>query len=65
MLAWKIKIKKQEDSKNFETLSTILESVDTTVVIGATSNSTTLSMDGIGLIVSPKSAGFACFLMFR
>ena len=48
--------------KNYETLNTILESVDTIVVIGATSTSITLSIFVIGLIVLPTSTGIACTL---
>ena len=48
--------------KNYKTLNTILESVDSIVIIGATSTSITLSITGIGLIVLPISAGIACTL---
>ena len=48
--------------KNYKTLNTILESVDSIVIIGATSTSITLSFTGIGLIILPKSAGIACTL---
>ena len=48
--------------KNYKTLNTILESVDSIVIIGATSTSITLSVTGIGLIVLPISAGIACIL---
>ena len=37
------------DLKNYKTLNTILESVDTIVIIGATSNSKTLAITGSGL----------------
>ena len=37
-----------------------MESVDSIVIIAATSTSITLSITGIGLIVLPISAGFAC-----
>ena len=46
--------------KNYKTLNTILESVHTIVLIGATSTSITLSITGIVLIVLPISAGIAC-----
>ena len=48
--------------KNYKTLNTVLESVDSIVIIVATSTSITLSVTGIGLIVLPKSAGIACSL---
>ena len=46
--------------KNYKTLNTVLESVDSIVIIGATSTSITLSITGIGLIVLPISADIAC-----
>ena len=52
----------QKRYKNYKTLNTILESVDSIVIIGATSTSITLSITGIGLIILPKSAGIACTL---
>ena len=48
--------------KNYKTLNTILESVDSIVIIGATSTSKTLSIAGFGLIILPTSAGIACTL---
>ena len=54
--------KSKKRYKNYKTLNTILESVDTIVIIGATSASITLSVTGIGLIVLPISAGIACTL---
>ena len=48
--------------KNYKTLNTLLESVDTIVVFGATSTSITPSVTGIGLIILPISAGIACTL---
>ena len=48
--------------ENYKTLTTILESVDSIVIIAATSTSITLSVTGIGLIVLPISAGIACTL---
>ena len=48
--------------KNYKTLNTILESVDSIVIIGATSTSITLSVTGVGLIVLPISTGIACTL---
>ena len=43
-------------------MNTVLESVDSIVIIAATSTSITLSITGIGLIVLPISAGIACGL---
>ena len=43
-------------------MDTILESVDSIVIIGATSTSITLSVNGVGLIILPISAGIACAL---
>ena len=54
--------KSKKKYKNYKTLNTVLESLDKIVIIGATSTSITLSVTGIGLIVSPISAGFACGL---
>ena len=48
--------------KNYKTLNTVLESVDSIVIIGATSTSITLSITGMGLIILPISAGIACTL---
>ena len=39
-----------------------MESVDSIVIIGGTSNFLTLSITGIGLIIIPISAGIACTL---
>ena len=52
--------KSKKRYKNNKTLNTVLESVDSIVIIGATSTSITLSVTGIGLIVLPISAGIAC-----
>ena len=54
--------KPQKKHKNYKTLTSILESVDTVVTIGATTTSVTLSVTGVGLIVVPISAGIACAL---
>ena len=43
-------------------MNTVLESVDSIVIIAATSTSITLSVAGIGLIILPISAGIACTL---
>ena len=49
--------KSKKKYKNYKTLNTVLESVDSIVIIAATSTSITLSITGIGLIVLPISAG--------
>ena len=54
--------KSKKKYKNLKTLNTILESIDSIVIIGATSTSITLSITGIGLIILPISAGIACTL---
>ena len=54
--------KSKKKCKNYKTLNTILESVDSIVIIGATSTSLTLSVTGTGLFVLPISAGIACTL---
>ena len=51
--------KSKKRYKNYKTLNAVLESVDSIVIIGATSTSITLSITGIGLIVLPISAGIA------
>ena len=48
--------------KKYRTITTILESVESIVIIGATSPSLTLSVTGVGLIILPISAGIACTL---
>ena len=52
--------KSEKKYKNYKTLNIVLESVDSVVIIGATSTSITLSVIGIGLIVLPISAGIVC-----
>ena len=54
--------KSKKKYKNFKSLNTILESVDSIVIIAATSTSITSSITGIGMIVLPISAGIACTL---
>ena len=54
--------KSQKKYKKYKTLNTISESVDSIVIIAATSTSITLSITGIGLIILPISAGIACTL---
>ena len=56
--------KSEKRIKNYKTLNTVLEYVDSIVIIGATSTSITLSITGIGLIILPISAGIACTLSF-
>ena len=48
--------------KNYKTLNTRLESIDSIVNIGATSTSITLSVTGVGLVILTISIGFACTL---
>ena len=40
-------------------MNTVLESVDSIIIIAATSTSITLSVTGVGLIILPISAGIA------
>ena len=54
--------KSKENYKNYKTLNTVLESVDSIVIIAATSTSITLSITGLGLIFLPISAAIACSL---
>ena len=54
--------KSKKKYKNYKTLNTKLESVDSIVIITATATSITLSVNGIGLIVLPISAGIVCTL---
>ena len=54
--------KSKKKYKNYKTLNTILESVDSIVIIGATSTSITLSVTGVALIILPISTGIACTL---
>ena len=59
------KVKNHESKKrykNYKTLNTILESVDSIVIIGATSISITLSIPLVCLKSLPLSAGIACIL---
>ena len=52
--------KSKKKYKNYKILNTVLESVDSIVIIGATSTSITLSVTGVGLIILPISAGIDC-----
>ena len=54
--------KSKKKCKNYKTLNTRLELVDSIVIIGTTSTSITLSISGIGLIILRISAGIACTL---
>ena len=54
--------KSKKRNKNYKTLNTVLESIDSIVVIAATSTSISLSITGVGLIILPISAGIACTL---
>ena len=54
--------KSKKRYKNSKTLNTILESIDSIVIIGATSTSIILSVTGIALNILPMSAGIACTL---
>ena len=54
--------KSKKRYKNYKTLNTVLESVDSIVIIAATSTSITLSVTGVGLNILPISAGIACTL---
>ena len=52
-------IKSNRKYKNYKTLNTILEPVDSIIIIAATSTSLTLSITGVGLFILPISAGIA------
>ena len=54
--------KSKKKYKDYKTLNMVLESVDSIVIIGATSTSITLSITGFGLIILLISAGLACTL---
>ena len=54
--------KSKKRYKNYKTLNTVIESLDSIIIIGATSTSITLSVTGVGLIILPISAGIACAL---
>ena len=54
--------KSKKKYKNYKTSTTILKSLDTFVNIATTSSSTTLSLTGVGLIVTPISTATACGL---
>ena len=54
--------KSKKKIKKYKTLNTVLKSVDSIIIIGATSTSITLSVTGFALINLPISAGIACNL---
>ena len=54
--------KSKKKYKNYKTLNTILESVDSIVINAATTTSITLSVTGIVLIILPLSASLGCGL---
>ena len=57
--------KSKKRYENYKTLNTILELIDSIVIIGATSTSITLSVTGVALIIPPISAGVACGVSLR
>ena len=54
--------KSKKKYKNYKSVNTKLESVDSIVIIAATTTSIALSVTGIGLIVLPVAAGVSCGL---
>ena len=54
--------KSKKRYKNYKNLNTVLESIDSIVIIAATSTSISLSITGVGLVVLPVAAGVACGL---
>ena len=54
--------KSKKKYKKYKTLNTVLESVDSIVIIAATSTSISLTVTGVGLIILPIPAGVACGL---
>ena len=54
--------KSKKKYKIYKTLNTVLESVDSIIIIGATSTSITLSVTGVGLVILHISAGIGCAL---
>ena len=54
--------KSKKRYKNYKTLNTVLESIDSNIIIGATSASITSSVTGVGLIILHILAGIACTL---
>ena len=54
--------KSKKRYKNYKTLNTVLKSVNSIIIVGATSISITISITGVGLFMLPISAGIACGL---
>ena len=54
--------KSKKRYKKYETHTSLLESVDTVVVISSTATAVTLAITGFGLVIVPVSAGIACSL---
>ena len=54
--------KSKKKYKNYKTLNTVLGSVDSILIIGATSTLITLSITGVGLIFLPIPTSIACTL---
>ena len=55
--------KSKRKPKNYKTLTSLIESVETVVFTGATSTSVTLSIADVGLVVTAVSAEIACALI--
>ena len=54
------KHKSKKRYKKYKTATSLLESVDTVVIIGSTAMPVTLSITGVGLIIPPGTAGIGC-----
>ena len=54
--------KSKKKYKNYKTFNIVLETVDSIVIIAATSTSITLSVTDFGLVILTISAGIACGL---
>ena len=54
--------KSKNKYKKYETLTAILQSIDTLVIVATASSSITPNLTGFGLIVIPKSTGITCGL---
>ena len=57
-----INLKSKKRYRNYKALNSVLELIDSIVIIGATATSISLSVTGIGLNILPISAGIACTL---
>ena len=57
--------KSKKRHQKYKTLNTVLESVDSFVIFGATSTSITLSITGFGLIILPISANDCLHTIIR